>query len=61
MTTMMPYLLFDGTCREAMEFYQSCLGGVVTLTKVKDSPAKEQMEAAQQERVLNAHLERFLK
>jgi len=22
-----PYLIFDGNCREAMTFYQSCLGG----------------------------------
>lgn len=27
MTTMMPYLLFDGSCREAMEFYHSVFGG----------------------------------
>jgi PhnB protein len=56
MTKLMPYLLFDGTCKEAMEFYQSCLGGELTLTKVKDTPAKDQMSAAQQEKVLNAHL-----
>jgi PhnB protein len=22
-----PYLIFNGNCREAMTFYQSCLGG----------------------------------
>lgn len=51
-----PYLLFDGKCAEAMRFYQMCLGGNLTLTKVKDSPAKSQMADAQQEKVLNAHL-----
>lgn len=56
MTKLMPYLLFDGTCTEAMEFYQSCLGGELTLSKVKDSPAKDQMSAAQQDKVVNAHL-----
>lgn len=56
MTTLMPYLLFDGKCKEAMEFYQSCLGGELTLTKVKNSPAKDQMPAIQQDKVLNAHL-----
>ena len=56
MTKLMPYLLFDGTCREAMAFYQSCLGGELTLTNVKDSPAKDQMSAAQQDKVINAHL-----
>lgn len=53
---LMPYLLFDGKCKEAMEFYQSCLGGKLKLTKVSDTPAKVQMTAAQQEKVLNAHL-----
>jgi PhnB protein len=56
MTKLMPYLLFDGKCKEAMEFYHSCLGGELTLTKVKDSPAKDQMPAIQQDKVLNAHL-----
>jgi PhnB protein len=56
MTKLMPYMLFDGKCKEAMEFYQACLGGVLTLTKVKDSPAKDQMPTAQQDKVLNAHL-----
>lgn len=51
-----PYLLFDGTCGEAMGFYQSCLGGELTLTRVKDSPASQQMQADQQDKVLNAHL-----
>lgn len=56
MTTLTPYLLFDGTCGPAMEFYKSCFGGELNLTKVKDSPLREQMPAFQQERVLNARL-----
>ena len=56
MTKLMPYLLFDGKCREAMEFYLSCLGGKLTLTAVKDSPAKDGMPEFQQDKVLNAHL-----
>jgi PhnB protein len=56
MMKLMPYLLFDGKCREAMEFYRSCLGGTLTLTAVKDSPAKDAMPAFQQDKVLNAHL-----
>lgn len=56
MTTLMPYLLFDGNCREAMEFYQSAFGGELSLTKVEDSPAKGQMKAFQQEKILNARL-----
>jgi PhnB protein len=56
MTTLTPYLLFDGTCREAMEFYRSCLGGELVITAVKDSPAKDKMPASQYDKALNAHL-----
>jgi PhnB protein len=56
MTKLTPYLLFDGTCGDAMKFYQSCLGGELSLTRVKDTPAKEQMPAVQHQKVLNAHL-----
>jgi PhnB protein len=56
MTTLTPYLLFDGSCQEAMEFYQSCFGGELSVTKVKDSPAKEHMPTFQREKTLNAHL-----
>jgi PhnB protein len=56
MTKLTPYLLFDGKCREAMEFYRSCLGGKLMLTAVKDSPAKDGMPAFQQDKVVNAHL-----
>lgn len=56
MTTLTPYLLFDGNCREAMEFYQGCLGGELTAMAVKDSPAKDWMPAGQQYKILNARL-----
>ncbi len=56
MTTLTPYLLFDGSCQRAMEFYRSCFGGELTATKVKDSPVKDHMPAVQQEKILNARL-----
>jgi PhnB protein len=56
MTTLTPYLLFDGKCQQAMEFYKSCFGGKLTATKVKDSPTRDLMSAVQQERILNARL-----
>src|SRR5690606_21205087 len=37
-----PFILFDGNCKEAMSFYQECLGGELTLTKLADTPMKEQ-------------------
>lgn len=55
-TTLTPYLLFDGTCHPAMEFYKSCFGGELTVMKVKDSPMKDHMPAVQQEKTLNAKL-----
>jgi len=56
MTKLTPYLLFDGNCRQAMEFYRSCFGGELTIMKVMDSPAKDRMEAFQQEKAVNARL-----
>jgi PhnB protein len=56
MTTLTPYLLFDGNCHEAMEFYQSCFGGELMIMKVKDSPVKDRMPAVQLEKTINARL-----
>jgi PhnB protein len=56
MTTLTPYLLFDGKCHQAMEFYKSCFGGELAATKVKDSPAKDFMPAFQQEKIVKARL-----
>lgn len=56
MTTLTPYLLFDGKCQQAMEFYKACFGGELTATKVKDSPAKDFMPVVQQEKIVNAQL-----
>jgi PhnB protein len=55
-TTLSPYLLFDGFCAQAMQFYQSVFEGELKVTKVKDSPARGQMSASLQDRVLNARL-----
>ena len=51
-----PFLLFDGNCAEAMAFYQSCLGGELTITKVSDTPMKAQMPPAQHHKVAFANL-----
>lgn len=56
MTDLTTYLLFDGKCQQAMEFYRSCFQGELTMIKVKDSPIKDQMPVAQQDKVLNARL-----
>lgn len=56
MTRLTTYLLFDGNCHEAMEFYKSCIGGDLTVMKVKDSPVKDQMPAFQLNKTINARL-----
>jgi PhnB protein len=56
MTTLTPYLLFDGNCHQAMEFYKSCFGGELTFTKVKDSPVKDLMPPVQLNKTINARL-----
>ena len=56
MINLTPFLLFDGNCAEAMAFYQSCLGGDLTITKVGDTPMKDHMPPEQHHKVAYAHL-----
>jgi PhnB protein len=42
MLRCIPFLLFDGNFAEAMAFYQKCLGGELTLTKLGDTFMKDQ-------------------
>jgi PhnB protein len=56
-TNLTPYLLFNGTCQQAMEFYKSCFGGELAATKVKDSPAKDHFPPVQQDKIINARLQ----
>ena len=51
-----PFLLFDGTCAEAMTFYQTCLKGELTLTRVGDTPMKHSMPPTLHDKVVHAHL-----
>ena len=43
MTTprLTPYLTFNGNCREAMTFYQQCLGGELMMQTFAGTPAAE--------------------
>ena len=51
-----PFLLFDGNCAEAMTFYHECLGGELTLSKLGDTPMKEQLPKEKHDRIINANL-----
>jgi len=56
MLNLTPFVLFDGNCAEAMGFYQSCLGGELTITKLSDTPMKDMMPPALHARVAYARL-----
>ena len=51
-----PFLLFDGNCAGAMTFYHECLGGELTITKLGDTPMKDQLPPEKHDRVINAHI-----
>jgi PhnB protein len=50
------YLLFDGTCNDAMAFYLGIFGGELTMTTVGDSPMKGVFPVAMHGRIVNARL-----
>jgi PhnB protein len=56
MLHLTPFLLFDGQCAEAMEFYQRCFGGSLTLTRLADTPMKAQFPEDKHHRITNALL-----
>ena len=56
MMNLTPFLLFNGNCSEAMAFYQSCLDGELTITRVRDTPMKDQMRPEQHHKVAHANL-----
>jgi PhnB protein len=51
-----PYLSFNGNCREAMSFYQQCLGGNLQLQTIEDTPASVPFPPAIKEKILQAVL-----
>lgn len=51
-----PYLTFNGTCRDAMQFYHECLGGELMIQPFAGSPAAEHVPAEAHDHVLHAML-----
>jgi PhnB protein len=49
-----PYLAFNGNCREAMTFYQQCLGGELAVQSFGDAGMDDQPES--RDRVMHARL-----
>lgn len=56
MTQINAYLNFNGNCREAMSFYNECLGGELTIQTVEGSPIEAQCGSAMRDKVLHASL-----
>ncbi len=50
------YLTFNGNCREAMTFYNACLGGELTLQTIGESPLSEKMPPKMKDCILHATL-----
>jgi len=55
-TALVPYLNFNGQCREAMTFYQQCLGGELVLQKISESPMAAQMPPGMESNILHSSL-----
>lgn len=58
MTHLLAYFTFNGNCRQAMTFYQRCLGGELYLQSVKDSPMSAKLPQYMQRYVLHSCLRR---
>lgn len=56
MTQIHSYLTFNGNCREAMTFYQECLGGELTFQTVGESPLSEKMPKIMKDCILHSTL-----
>jgi PhnB protein len=56
MTQLFPYLRFNGKCREAMNFYKSCLGGELNMQTVAESAIAAQLPPAAGNNIMHATL-----
>ena len=56
MVSLTPFLLFEGNCAEAMQFYQSCLGGELDITRLGEMPLADQLPPEQRQKVAHAKL-----
>ncbi len=57
MSKLNPFIRFnDGKCREAMNFYQKCLGGELFFMTVKESPMSKDMSADKQGLIMHSSL-----
>ena len=53
---IIPWLTFNGDCREAMNFYRECLGGELFFQTVSNSPMADEMPEQMKNVILHATL-----
>jgi PhnB protein len=51
-----PYLQFNGKCREALQFYQSCLGGTLDIMTFENSPMADKVSPSEVHNVMHSTL-----
>ena len=56
MTTVSPYLNFDGNTREVMTFYKECFGGELVLQVVAGSPMEKHVPAELKNQIMHSTL-----
>ena len=56
MTYINAYLNFNGKTREAMTFYQQCLGGELVMQKISESPMAARVPSEMGARILHSSL-----
>lgn len=56
MKSIYSYLTFNGNCREAMTFYQKCLGGKLNFQTIGESPLADKMPKKMKNCILHSTL-----
>jgi PhnB protein len=56
MARLTAYLNFNGKCKDAMTFYQSCLGGELIMQKISESPMAAQLPSEIGANILHSSL-----
>lgn len=56
MATLIPYLTFNGNCKEAMNYYKSIFGGELSLMVAGETPAASQMPPKYHNQILHSSL-----
>ncbi|WPP50632.1 VOC family protein [Catalinimonas niigatensis] len=59
MSRLISYLTFGGNCREAMTFYQKCLGGELRFQTLGESPMADQFPRKIKGCILHSSLHRY--